>query len=226
MVNRHPKVIHCSYECRFWSKVNIKNNIECWDWKNALNASGYGHMQVRRTKEQIASRIAWILTNGPILNGLHVLHICDRSICCNPEHLFLGTHKDNMQDMANKKRGAQVKGQDQWFAKLTDEQVMEIRFSKERIPEIQRKFNLSRSHISAIKIGTAWKHLPLNENHVKGTKPKGFEHKHSKLTPQQVKEIEESKENYLIVAEKYGIKRTLVYAIRNKNSGYHKKCIA
>jgi hypothetical protein len=86
---------------RFWNKVN--KTKKCWEWLATKNNKGYGRIQVNG-KSRLAHRISYGLKNGEIPRGLEVLHKCDNPLCVNPKHLFLGTHKDNLQDMAKKGR--------------------------------------------------------------------------------------------------------------------------
>jgi hypothetical protein len=76
----------------------------CWVWSGATNRKGYG-VYIFRGKYVGAHRVAWTLFRGPIPDGLFVLHRCDNPPCLNPDHLFLGTHNDNMIDMVLKGRG-------------------------------------------------------------------------------------------------------------------------
>jgi len=90
-----------SLEDRFWPKVDKTD--ACWVWTANTNGVGYGLVFDGKTKK-LAHRVSWELRHGPILKGQHVLHRCDNPGCVNPEHLFLGTAKDNMRDMRNKGR--------------------------------------------------------------------------------------------------------------------------
>jgi hypothetical protein len=87
-------------------RITIKEN-ECWEWNLYKNERGYGTTTYRRKPGQRVNRICWVLWKGEIKEGLYVLHKCDNPSCCNPEHLFLGTHEDNMKDMALKGRACQ-----------------------------------------------------------------------------------------------------------------------
>lgn len=75
----------------------------CLVFDGSRSEHGYGRLSVRG-RQMKAHRLAWIIQNGPIPDGLHVLHTCDNPPCCNPEHLFLGTHQDNMTDASVKGR--------------------------------------------------------------------------------------------------------------------------
>jgi hypothetical protein len=94
---------------RFFTKVSREDTIACWDWTGAINSAGYGSMLVGSRSDgsrttMLSHRISWEIHHGPILDGLHVLHHCDRRQCVNPDHLFLGTNKDNMADRDAKGR--------------------------------------------------------------------------------------------------------------------------
>lgn len=89
-------------ERRFWERVKVQDN-GCWIWQGPVNVAGYGVLGIgRRIKS--SHRMAWTYANGDP-GVLCVLHRCDTPRCCNPAHLFLGTKKDNSQDMLAKGRG-------------------------------------------------------------------------------------------------------------------------
>lgn len=112
---------------RFWSRINIKSDSECWEWLGTLRRrNGYGVITIRH-KPVFAHRLSYILTRGEIPEGLYVCHTCDNKLCCNPAHLWLGTHADNCADKHQKGRANSPKGEFHYKAILTEASVLEIR---------------------------------------------------------------------------------------------------
>ena len=135
---------------------------ECWLWTGATNLQGYGKLNVNGKLQQ-AHRIAWELENGPVPDGLLVLHRCDNPACVRPAHLFLGTHGDNYKDMDRKGRNPHAgsdrpprnyaRGERHPYAKLTDEQVKEIIMAEGTQREIAARFGVTQGTISTIRSG-------------------------------------------------------------------------
>lgn len=129
---------------RFWEKVDIRGEDDCWEWTLSKYRTGYGQV----SGGLYAHRMAWELSHEPIPSGMIIMHTCDNRACCNPNHLRLGTDLDNVRDKYSKGRGVTVG--------LTEEQVAEIyrdpRFQK----VIAREYGVSQSQISNIKTGKQW----------------------------------------------------------------------
>lgn len=114
----------------FWSKVKIRKINECWNWVFKGDKDGYGRFHLRRNNKKlffVASRVSYFITHpNDNINGL-VCHSCDNPSCCNPKHLFIGSHSKNQKDRSNKGRGK---------CKLDFDIAENIRiFSKNRLKE-------------------------------------------------------------------------------------------
>jgi len=92
----------CSMHCRFYTKVR-KHQNGCWNWLGGKTSHRYRSFQCGK-QNKLAHRISWELHFGSILDNIEVCHKCDNGFCVNPEHLFLGTHDDNMKDASEKKK--------------------------------------------------------------------------------------------------------------------------
>lgn len=154
---------------RFWNKVDIGSDSECWEWQ-AATRQGYGAIKVNG-KTRGAHRVAWELTNGSIPKGLCVCHKCDNPPCVNPSHLFLGTKKENNYDMIRKGRKYELTEEDyrkawrsngQRAAKLTKRQVAKIKvlLAKGHSQRaIAKQFPVSHDAIHKIATGKTWRHV-------------------------------------------------------------------
>lgn len=139
----------------------IEDENGCWVWQAGLTPKGYGTMRWSGSNH-MAHRLSWMHHNGPIPNGLFVLHHCDNPPCINPEHLWLGTHNDNAQDRVAKERSFIGAGSDNKHAILNEIQVLEIRKSLKAgvtCAELATKYMVSWPTIKLIKIGKTWSHI-------------------------------------------------------------------
>lgn len=93
----------CSLAEAFWRFV-CKSDA-CWEWTASIGSHGYGQLTYLQQK-YTAHRLSWELHRGPIPDGLFVLHKCDNRRCVKPDHLFLGTQRENLEDMTRKGRRA------------------------------------------------------------------------------------------------------------------------
>jgi hypothetical protein len=155
-----------SSELKFWKNVNKEGPIHpmygrCWVWTGQIS-HGYGRF-VKDGKRIRAHRFSWKIHSGAD-PAMHVLHKCDNKACVNPDHLFLGTDNDNIQDMVTKER--QNRGEDRPASKLTEDQVREIRrrFRKTSMwrgngRQLAREFGVSKTAIAAIISGRNWGYL-------------------------------------------------------------------
>ncbi|MHB1000512.1 MAG: hypothetical protein ACYC27_14830 [Armatimonadota bacterium] len=147
-----------SIEERFWRKVNKNSPHGCWDWTGA-KSSGYGSMYYEG-RHQNATRISLILTGIKISKDIYVCHKCDNPACVNPDHLFLGSAKDNSDDKVAKKR--HLYGENGTATKLTEDQAREIiarQSAGESVKVLAAEYGMSQTNIRAIANGKAWKYL-------------------------------------------------------------------
>ena len=141
---------------RFWSKVSKGGPDECWNWLAWCDSGGYGSISTTNGYTS-AHRVSWELHKGPIPKGMHVLHSCDNPPCINPLHLFLGTQMDNMKDCIAK--GRMPRGEDKVNAKLTEQNVLEIRVSNETQAVLAKRYGVSCCVVSMTKRHLIWRHV-------------------------------------------------------------------
>lgn len=172
---------------RFWSKVAVLRDNECWLWNAFRNDRQYGMFGIGR-HIFLASRVAFVAANGVDPAELEVLHQCDNPPCCNPFHLFLGTHQDNMDDTVRKGRrkgliapsglpknlargdrnGSRThpealrRGEQHPDSVITEKQVREIRALRQqgkRFKELAEMYGMTVSGINQIVHRRTWNHV-------------------------------------------------------------------
>lgn len=148
----------------FWNKVNKDTISGCWEWTGATRKSGYGAYKGPNGLVIDVHRFVFnITTKMPIPDGMIVLHSCDNRICCNPAHLSLGTHEENMRDMKMKGRDNYAKGERAGSSKLTDKEVKEIRakyatgeYTHQSLAE---EYGVDKTSVRSIIKFETWKHV-------------------------------------------------------------------
>ena len=149
---------------RFWSKVDIKSEDECWTWKDSTVPRGYGHISIE-SRPYYAHRISYCISYGDIPDGLLICHKCNNRSCVNPKHLYAGTSKDNIRDSINAGTFSEFphfRGDNSPTSKLTSIQVLQIRDLIDagvRHKDIAKQFNIGRSTVTGIHNKLIWKHL-------------------------------------------------------------------
>lgn len=156
----------------FWNFVDKTDG--CWPWKGSVSRWGYGTARFNGV-HQNAHRIAWQLTRGAVPPGRLVCHSCDNRLCVNPDHLWIGTQRDNMRDAWQKGRRDETgKGDGHWRsrmpekvargttcynAKVTEDDVRAIRASSESATHLARRYGISKQAIGLIRKRKNWAHV-------------------------------------------------------------------
>lgn len=170
MANQHTGKI--PIQTRFWSKVNKAGPVPshrpelgpCWIWTASLT-HGYGQLQSRDGTCRRSHRLSWEWTNGPIPDGMCVMHKCDERRCVRPDHLEVGSVGDNNRDMARKGRARSpaLRGEAHGQSVLTENDIRAIRVLRALgvdLPWIASMFETPASHVWAIDRRRSWAHVP------------------------------------------------------------------
>ena len=131
---------------RFLSKVEVNESSGCWNWVGSIHGNGYGRFNPFR-KPMYAHRFSALLKYGIVRSDLDVCHTCDNRRCVNPNHLFIGTRKENMQDAVRKGRTTKVIA------------IREMLKNGCEIKDIADKYNVSPKAINSIKTREHWRHI-------------------------------------------------------------------
>lgn len=152
--------------------IRIFNETEWWSspkgckiWPKSTDTGGYGIIVLREIRERRnrhfgCHRLAWEMTHGPIPEGMFICHKCDTRRCCNPDHMFIGTERDNWNDMREKRRNP--RGERHPHAKLSESQVAEIKWKLaqgQTRASIGQEYGVAEGTIGNIKQGNNWKHV-------------------------------------------------------------------
>ena len=135
----------------------------CWEWVGYFGSGGYGMMS-RNGKNQRAHRISYEAYKGPIPKGMVIRHTCDNPACINPDHLIVGSQKDNVADREARNRRV-VNGERVGTSKLTEKDALDIRASGESLEALASRYGIDRSNVWLIRAGKSWRHIPFNCSH-------------------------------------------------------------
>ena len=175
---RNVPELSASDKEKFWRRVDVSDPLKCWPWKGHINKKGYGLVTIQKERFR-AHRVSLALKDGALsAEKPHALHSCDNPKCCNPFHLFAGTHTDNMRDMMGKGRGGQLtgnlhssrtriecrpRGNSHRFSKFTEDQVLDIRrriaLKTHTRKHLAAEYGVSVSTITAIHLRQNWFHI-------------------------------------------------------------------
>lgn len=202
-------------EEEFWSMAMPITETGCLIWMGKSTNGGYGLYGTTkygdRKKNIRAHRLAWELTHGPIEDGPEVCHKCDVPPCINPDHLFLGTHHENMKDMSAK--GRAERGERHHNAKLTSDEVIKIVKEYENGASVEFlaiKYEVWDAAISRILTGKRWQWLTGIKTK---TLSKGERRGSTKIRPSQVDSIKQQVSQGLSqkeIADKYGVHQSTI----------------
>jgi len=194
----------------------MEPNTGCQIWLGGTTKSGYG--VIYHGKKLLRAHRTSYMVNviNPIPNDLDVLHKCDNRLCINPDHLYLGTHQQNMLDRNT--RGRKVYGENSGMAKITDELAMKILASPKMHKIIAIELGVSKGIVSAIKSGRAWKHLHSKQDNIKTpdlNRVRGEEKSNSILTRENVEHIRRKELRNIEYCRLYSVKPSTVTCIQN-----------
>lgn len=156
-LGKHPNAKYCSLQCHVDAFVMPEPNSGCWLWTGRFDDKGYGRIKYAG-RVFGAHRKAFEAAYGPINSSeLYVCHRCDNPACVNPNHMFLGTSKDNMLDAAAK--GRTLSGERNAAARLTASDVLAIRASNLKDTDLAKQYGVAHATVYFARTGVTWKHL-------------------------------------------------------------------
>ena len=195
----------------------IEHRDQCWIWKRSLNSDGYGNIWVEDSCWK-AHRLSYALFKGDIPKGMCVCHRCDNPSCVNPEHLWLGTHRENMDDMVRKGRTLYAEQRkNNKIASHMRPEIVQKYISGMRQVDIAKEYNC---HASAI-YNAIHKIIPVRELGFRGENHPG-----AKLKEEDIRQIRKYRDEgmmYLEIAQKYGVTRELTQKIATRQLWKHVK---
>lgn len=207
---------------RFWTKIKKGADDECWECQrpNLLPNGGVGYGTIKRKGKQYPlHRVSWVIHFGEIPDGLLVCHTCDNPPCCNPAHLFLGTHKDNADDKVSK--GRQAKGITNGAYTKPWTRARGDRNGSRTKPERRPRGDQHWTRVHPEK-------LPRGADHIASRRTdyfiRGTKHHDARLTEDNVREVRKRHalgETKAGLAREFGINETSISKVVSRKSWKH-----
>lgn len=194
-------------------------NSGCWLWLGTTARGGYGRITLGRRSAN-AHRASWLAYHGAIPPSLHVLHRCDVRSCVNPDHLFLGTNRDNIADKVAKGRQARNAGELHPSSRLRSGDVRAIYSDERPLRAIAHAFEVSKQTVSDIRAGRSWAHVTGGAPQ-RRPKPMGEAQGTAKLTVALVRAVRADTRSQGAIAKAFGISQSAVSRIRSRESWPH-----
>lgn len=218
--------IHEFSPAEFWNKAVISSRTGCWEWTASKTGTRYGKTHING-KEFSAHRISFYIFFGIDPMGKCVCHKCDNPLCINPNHLFLGTYKDNIVDMISKGRDTMI-GERNSMAKLTEKNVLSIReqysIGGVTYKQLAIKHGVSITVIHQVVKGEIWSHVSTDKCTI-NNRCSGSSHFKAKMTEKQVMEIlSKYKKGETLqkdLAKEYGVGVTTINSIITRQRWKH-----
>ena len=158
-INRSSKYF-CSTKCNILHNV-LFDESGCWIYQKGPRKDGYCNFGVNG-KTDLVHRAMYEVENGEIKDRNKIVcHVCDNRKCCNPDHLYLGSHSSNALDRQQRNPRSDQTGENNHASKLSENEVLEIRkeYKKTNAYEISNKYGISPSYVKDVALGRRWKHL-------------------------------------------------------------------
>jgi uncharacterized protein YerC len=201
----------------------IEDENGCWVWQSYKNKWGYGTIDIgplNDRKKVNAHRAAWwAFTGNELLKNIFICHTCDNRSCCNPEHLFEGSPKDNMHDMINKGRSKFLKGDEcPWSTLLNEKLVIEILEKITRgksLADLSKEYGIPRKYLSEVKRGRRWGHIG-DRSRIPKIKANGIRLKKDQVI--EIKKRFKNGERIRNISKEYGIHETTIADIKHKRT--------
>ena len=204
---------------RFESKFIPEPNSGCFLWIGCIGSHGYGHFGIQGRTIR-ANRASYLLFKGSISEGLFVCHRCDNPACVNPDHLFAGTHQDNVDDCGRKRRWRPSHGAFNANAKIDDAKAIAILQDPRTLRAIAADFGIASSVVGKIKLGKSWLHATQG-NVDRRERLRGINNNKSKLCEADILAIRNDRRPSSAIALVYGISRQTVFRVRARRCWSH-----